>query len=201
MNQSIAYSRRGFTLVEILVSLGLFAIVVLVAVGALLSLTGANRKAQALQSVMNNLNVTVDGMVRNMRDGNTFYCGINGGTSISDCASSPGTAFSFTTIDNKRWIYRYAASGDGICTTQSGAGGCIEKSIDGGTSYTAVTAPEVSITDMKFYVIGTDRMQATADTTQPKVVIVIKGTAGGGTVKVQTKFHLQATAVQRVLDI
>src|SRR3989338_2524865 len=51
---------RGFTLVELIVSIGLFAIVMLISVGALLALTGANRKAQALQSVMNNLNVALD---------------------------------------------------------------------------------------------------------------------------------------------
>ena len=190
-------AHRGFTLVEMLVSLALFSIVVLISVGALLALTGANRKAQALQSVMNNLNITVDGMVRNVREGQNFYCGIDGSGAMADCASTPSTSFSFTTVDGKRWVYRYGTSGDGICITSTGTGGCLERSVDGGLSYVAITAPEVAITDMKFYVIGTTR----GDSVQPKVVIVIKGVAGGGDVKIQTKFHLQATAVQRILDI
>ena len=42
----------GFTLIEMLVSIALFAIVMVVCVGALLSLVTANKKAQALESVM-----------------------------------------------------------------------------------------------------------------------------------------------------
>ena len=50
---------------------------------------------------------------------------------------------------------------------------------------------------MKFYVIGTTR----GDTVQPKVVIEVKGTAGAKTVKTTTSFSIQATAVQRILDL
>src|SRR3989344_8697452 len=55
-------SLRGFTLVEMIVAIALFSIVMVVSVGALLALVTANRKAQALQSVMNNLNIALDGM-------------------------------------------------------------------------------------------------------------------------------------------
>jgi hypothetical protein len=40
-----------------------------------------------------------------------------------------------------------------------------------------------------------------SDPQQPKLLIVIKGTAGGGNVNTSTTFHIQATAVQRVLDL
>ena len=90
------YSARsaGFTLVEMIVAVALFAVVMLVSVGALLSLTAANRKAQALQSVINNLNVALDGMVRSIRMGSDYHCG--GGTYAlpQDCAVG-GTALAF----------------------------------------------------------------------------------------------------------
>src|SRR3989344_6982804 len=66
---------RGFSLVEMVVSVALFAIIMLVAVGALLSLVDANRKARALESVMNNLNISLDSMIRAMRMGTTYNCG------------------------------------------------------------------------------------------------------------------------------
>src|SRR3989344_4477196 len=79
----------GFTLVEMIVAVALFAIVMVVAVAALLSLTAANRKAQAIQSVMNNLNIAVDGMVRNLRMGSNYIgdssCTDNTGGGTNDC--------------------------------------------------------------------------------------------------------------------
>lgn len=64
----------GFTLVEMLVALGIFAIVSLVAVGALVRIVGLNRQAQSMQAAMNNLSFGLDSMSRDMRFGSNFYC-------------------------------------------------------------------------------------------------------------------------------
>src|SRR3990167_630199 len=85
-------TNAGFTLVEMIVAVALFAIVMLVSVGALLSLTAANRKAQALQSVMNNLNVALDGMVRSIRMGSNYHCGLGTFSEARDCSDSNGGA-------------------------------------------------------------------------------------------------------------
>lgn len=73
----------------------------------------------------------------------------------------------------------------------------ILKSETGGPPYLEITASEVSIDEMLFYVVGTNR----GDTIQPKVVIVVKGSAGALGSSARTTFHIQATAVQRVLDL
>lgn len=196
------HDERGFTLVEMIVAVALFAIVMLVSVGALLSLTAANRKAQALQSVMNNLNIALDGMVRSIRMGTMYHgaggdapCGNSDYTVPADCPNG-GTVFAFepfggdpSKLDDQKWVYSYDSNA-----------GRIYKSEKSGISDTfiPVTAPEITITDMKFYVVGTAR---DGDTTQPKVVITVSGTAGAANVKTRTSFSLQATAVQRVLDL
>ena len=187
---------RGFTLVEMIVAVGLFAVVMIVCVGALLSLVSANRKAQALQSVMNNLNVALDGMARTVRMGND-YNGMVGctsgydGTAPHDCANGT-TQVSFvpfgSTAEDPQWVYRFTHDANG--------NGQIEKS-ENGTTFLPITAPEVSIDEMLFYVVGTNRH----DSVQPKVVIVIKGSAGALGTTARTTFHIQATAVQRVLDL
>ena len=85
-----------------IVAVGLFSLVMLVSVGALLSLTGANRKAQALQSVMNNLNIALDGMVRSIRMGSDYHCGAGvfiGTGNLDDCSSNGGTRFVFKPFD------------------------------------------------------------------------------------------------------
>lgn len=185
---------KGFTLVELLVAVALFAVVMLVAVGALLSLVLANRKAQALQSVMNNLNITLDDMARSIRMGSSFYCGTGVYTPPSeliaqDC-SNGDTAFAFIPygkrVTDPARVYKYDA------TTKS-----IMKSEDGGSSFVTITAGEVEIESLTFYVVGTQR----GDTQQPKVVIIAKGNAGTNSSKTTTSFHIQVTAVQRLLDL
>jgi prepilin-type N-terminal cleavage/methylation domain-containing protein len=199
-----AHAQSGFTLIEMLVSIALFAIVMVVCIGALLSLVGANKKAQALESVMNNLNISLDDMVRSIREGTNFNgssgCASNAG-GAHDCTGGTQT-FSFapygtnTSQSYAPTIYEYVTSGSPGCTTTTGQGGCIMRS-EGGGPFSSLTAPEVSITSMEFYVIGT----IPGDTLQPRVIITISGTAGGTNVKTSTTFHLQATALQRALDL
>ena len=205
-------SQAGFTLIEMIVSVALFAIVMVVAVGALLSLTGANKKAQAIQSVMNNLNITVDGMVRNIRMGTKFHCGVGdySGSNSDNCAGG-NSGFTFScnpdtatcAFDGSRWSYQFSCpvsfNSDGTCPS----GGYITKSEDGAAA-ARLTAPEVSIQKLSFYVVGAIPGKAPGggiDLIQPTVIMVVTGTAGGQNVRTQTFFHIQATAVQRELDL
>jgi prepilin-type N-terminal cleavage/methylation domain-containing protein len=186
-------SQQGFTLVEMLVAITLFAVVMLVSVGALLALVDANRKAQALQSVMNNLNVALDGIVRSARMGSDYHCGAGGALSVPQNCPGGGTTFAFEAFGGNsetvadQWVYRFDSER-------------IYKSENGGGTWFAVTAPEVEINDMRFYVTGTDRLQ-TGDMSQPQVVIVIRGTAGSDRARTSTTFSIQATAAQRIIDI
>jgi prepilin-type N-terminal cleavage/methylation domain-containing protein len=67
-------SRAGFTLVEMMVSLAIFAVVAVVAIGALVKIIDANNKAQTLQAAMTNLSFALDTMSREMRVGTTYNC-------------------------------------------------------------------------------------------------------------------------------
>lgn len=66
--------RRGFSLVEMIVAMGIFAIVAVVALGALAKIISANRKAQSLQASVTNLNYALDAMTREMRFGLQYRC-------------------------------------------------------------------------------------------------------------------------------
>jgi prepilin-type N-terminal cleavage/methylation domain-containing protein len=184
-------SEKGFSLVEMMVSVSLFAIIMLVAVGALLALVDANRKARTLESVMNNLNISLDSMVRAIRMGTHYNCNgsaIPNPATGADCANGDDL-FSFApygsdaTRQNERSVY----------FIQNGR---IYRSLNGGTNSIPITAPEISVDELTFYVIGT----LPGDITQPKVVVVVKGSAGNDE-KTSTTFYIQATAVQRSLDI
>lgn len=198
------HTERGFSLVELMVSITLFAVVMLVSVGALLSLVDANRKARSLESVMNNLNIAIDGMVRSMRMGNTFNCNAENIPAPEVGGDCPGGAdiVSFAPFgadpsdQGERWVY-FFVEGSGDTT------GRLWRSRTGSMSNAEpITAPEVTIEDVSFYVVGTVRGNTVSqDTSQPKAVVVIKGTAGAKNAKTKTTFYIQATAVQRVLDL
>jgi len=175
-----------------MVAVALFAVVMLVSTGALLSLINASRKAQALQSVMSNLNTALDGMARSIRQGTSYHCGNIGiYTSPRDCANGD-TLFAFEAFGGDpstgtdQWVYQYNP------TTKR-----LYKSENGGGSYFPLTAPEVQIDELTFFVVGT----TPGDSEQAKVIMTIKGTAGAESLKTRTTFNIQATAVQRVLDL
>ena len=187
---------RAFTLIEMMVAVTIFAIVMLIGVGALLSLTQTNARAQAIHSVMNNLNAALESMSRTIRVGTTFHCETSSSVPAAsvlvqtqDC-SNGGLLLAFEGANgdpnniNDQIVYRL--NGTQLeRSTASGANG----------SFIAITAPEVTITQFNFYVIGSTR----GDSVQPRVLMRIQGQAQvpGGT----TTFTVQASVVQRLLDI
>lgn len=200
---------KGFTLIEMMVAVSLFAVVMTISVGALLALVDANRKAQALQSVMNNLNVALDGMVRNIRMGVSYHCDDVNETNKTvlstraDCTSG-GALLAFEAFGNSstdtgdQWVY-WAENGR------------LYRSIDGRDNALPLTAPEVEIDSFAVFVTGAEGvLNADGDTVQPKVVFSVQGTAGaedsafsvvGTAKKIRTTFNIQAVASQRLLDL
>lgn len=187
-------SERGFTLVEMLVAVALFAIVMTVSVGSLLTLVDANKKAQALKSVMNNLNFALENMSRNIRVGTTYHCNTSATVPANidtpnDCPSG-GVLIGFEPTGgdpndkSDQIVYRLN-------------GNRLERSTDGGATFLSVTAEEVRITNLDFFVTGAE---ISGDTEQPRVVMVIQGVAGP-TPALESEFNIQATVSQRLLDI
>ena len=194
---NIKNSQKGFSLIELLVATAIFTIVMTVAVGSLITMIDANRKAQALKSVMNNLNFALEGMVRSARVGSTYHCendmSPSGVDSPSDC-SSGGVLFAFEAYGGNR-----SDPSDQIIYRFNSGNNQLERSTNGGADFIAVTAPEVTIENMRFYVIGAVPLTG-GDDRQPRVVITIRGRAGQ-TEKTETTFELQGMASQRVFDI
>ena len=182
--RSTIYDYKGFTLIEMIIAVALFVVVMVAGIGALLSMVDANRKAQALRTVMDNLNFAVENVTREMRVGFDYHCGSLGDLNVPrDCSVDGDTFIAFKNSDNELTIFRLNNSS-------------IEKSEDGGATYLGITAPEIAIDDFRFFVLGSQN----TDTLQPKVLMIVHGTAGVNE-KVRTTFNLQTTASQRLLDI
>ena len=182
--------KGGFTLIEMVVSTAIFLIAILIIVGALVSLSDAARKARAIRTVTDNLSAAVESMNRNIRMGTNFHCGCVGATDVPlDCPMTDALG-----------------NGGDVCLAIEAPGGdpqnpydqviyrlnanTIERSTDGGTTFLALTAPEITINKFRFYVSGT-----TVQQDQPYVTIVLNATAGIN--KVVTPFNIQTTVAER----
>ncbi len=168
-----------------IVAVALFAVVMLISVTTLLALIDANRKARTLQSVVNNLNVALDGMVRSLRMGHTYRCGGGDPASGPVSCSEGDDVLSFIDRDGIAVVYQWDSAAKRLQVSRNG----------GVPAY--LTAPEVQITELKMYVVGT----TPSDAFQPKVVMVIRGVANADNNKTKSNFSMQSTAVQRILDI
>lgn len=203
-------STRGFTLIEIMVAVSIFAIVMLIGVGALLTMVEVNKRAQGINSVMNNLNAAIEQMSRSIRVGSTYYCG---DSSVSpsplilaqpqDCSLSGGLLLAFEPtggdpddVDDQT-VYRLNGTQleRSLC---SGANQLCGPEGEKDGAWVAITAPEVIITDFRFYVTGSTPL-LNGDSEQPRVVMIVRGTANvqGG----PTEFTVQSSITQRLIDI
>jgi prepilin-type N-terminal cleavage/methylation domain-containing protein len=171
---------RGFTLIELMTAISIFIVVMTISMGSIINVFDANRKARSLKTVLNNLNLAVESMSREMRFGKNYHCGSGTITVPRNCPSG-GTLVSFLSSENTQITYRLN-------------GQTIEKRVGSG-SYIAVTAPEIVIDRLTFYTLGA----GTSNTLQPKTIIIIKGHAG--IAKSRSDFTLQTLVSQRFPDL
>ncbi len=181
-----------------MVSVAIFTIVMTIALGALLSMSESDRKAQSFKSVINNLNFSMDSMSRSIRTGQVYHCDI-GQTPITatrDCAATAATSFAFRPANSSNTVvYRLESSNATLCGQPSARVGCITRSTDGGANYSSITSPEVYIDTLNFYVTGS----TVGDSIQPKVTILISGLVTV-TATQTSAFNLQTSVTQRIYD-
>jgi prepilin-type N-terminal cleavage/methylation domain-containing protein len=123
-------AQRGFTLVELLVAIGLFSVVMSIAVGGFARALRIQRQAAGLLLVNSNASLMLEQMAREIRTGYNFS---GGGTNLS-FMNAKGEAVSYCLIQN--------AAGNGVILR--GIGGCA-----GGLQ---VTASNVSVVGLDFLV-------------------------------------------------
>lgn len=204
---------RGFTLIEMLVSLSLFAVVVTMSVSMLLVLIESNGRAQSMQLVMTNLSFALDSITREIRTGTDWYCGSsaseppiqNEGVN-NDCVLGTPNYISITESGDSltegygtRRVTYWFDSG-----YYNGEGGAILRKLGGPTGtagdWVPLTGKDIDIEDFQIRVSGTDRWESTGgDTEQPRMTLYIRGRAGLGG-RQEKEFSLQTSITQRTID-
>ena len=172
-------AQRGYTLVELIVAVGLFAFVMTIAAGSYLTMIGLNERTQGLVSGINNLSSALESMTRSIRTGYGYNC-----AGLGDC-SSGASSLSFTNASGQAVTYTLG--------TQTGRNGTVGDITANGSP---LTDPSVDITDLTFYVFGS----SSADENQARITISVSGTVTVGPGKTEP-FTIETGATMRGTDI
>ena len=168
-------------MLEMIVSMGVFAIAVLIGVGSLLALTNAQKKALVLQSTQDNLRFSLETIARDIRTGDFYYCGSN----ISDVPPIPHNSLKDCSTGGPSFTFNNVA---GSTITYQSQNNRIQKK-EGNGDFQPLTSPDITIEYLTFYVISNPH---------PRVTIVAKGVSGSGSTR--SELNLQSTVSQRKIQ-
>lgn len=200
---------KGFTLVEVMISIGLFTVIMVIGIGAILGVNSTNRKTQSMRAVIDNMSFVMEDMARSMRLGDYFVCVDSDAPGLIDVVLAdvqitndgpdglePCKGISFEPY----WDFRPFTYDNQI--TYFIDEGAIWKKDSNSNDFDAeamqaITPVEIAIDSDKsgFIVTGSAR----DDGIQPRITIVLAGTITQS--GVQTDFNMQTTVSQRVLDV
>lgn len=181
-NIKIQKEEKGFTLIEMLVSISLFSVVLVIILGAMLTIIDVNRKAQALASVINNFNASVESMNRVIKSAEPDSIQI----------TDNNTRLKLT-INNAYGLVGPQASMSGdvdVVFRFNEEDGRIERSLNNGSSFLSITSQDVTIQRLRFLEVGS---------LQPEIIIIMAGEAGVSEIS-KTTFDIMTTVSQRQLD-
>lgn len=159
--------KKGFSLIEMLISITLFSVVVVMAIGVIVTILDANKHVRSTSIAMGNINIVLEKMFREVSAGSFYHCGESGNISKAhDCpGGNPLAALVFEGVGgdednpNDQNIYRINSGESSL-----------ELSRDGGANYERLTDENILIDDFSVNVVGN-----LDNDKQPAVFISIRG--------------------------
>ena len=184
-----------------LVSVAIFSIVMTMALGSLLALSVADRKAETLKSGVDNLTFALDSMSRAIRTGSTYDCGNKGSTAPTDCASG-ADYFTFLSSNGVQTYYQLDTAQDGtsLCGQTTLPYGCIERKLTSSGTWIPITSPDIIMENSGylFHVLGAVPASG-GNYIQPKVTITASSSIPVSPTQ-NTGVFMQTTVTQRIYD-
>lgn len=205
-------STRGFTLIELLVSMAIFITLVTIATGALFSAQAVNVRLEQTQSILDEFNLSMEMMVRDIRYGTTFNCSdsipeLSAPTTRQSCAYPdggsvlvfrPATKLSGSTNQFDDRVAYYVEDG-AIYKREFPSGSDARTSL--------LTSSDVSVGKFTFFVkgaqskAGDNDVSGLSDSDQPVVTIVVSGvTKPPKATTPPVPFNIETTASSREID-
>ena len=209
MNSKKIYNlKSGFTIIELMVSMGIFVVVMVMSVGAVLNTNVVHKKSQATRAAVDSMSFIMEEIARSARLGDLLHCRPYGGDPLDESLEIPldcplgGNLLAFEPYTNiapddpedQRMYWMTTVNDGGVDK------GVILKAPDlivpaVKEDWYRLTPAEVTIDLVKsgFIVVGNQGLG------QPRVLIRISGeVVESGSVVSQ--FDLQTTVSQRIID-
>lgn len=174
-------TEKGFTLMEVMVSVSIFAIIITVGIGSLLTIFGVLQKTRSDQQTMDSLSFVLDTMTRRIRTGFDYT---GGGSTITfkDQDYDPIT---------KPYLVTYTAVPNPL---DSNSLQLFMSDETTGGQFVDITPDNLIIKRFNIEITGTDQ----TDIVQPMVQIHLSAILKNG--KQESPMKIQAAVSQRILD-
>ena len=176
-------------MIELIVSVALFSVILTTALGGLLLVIDANRQAKAIKLVVNNLNLAMEGISRELRVGEDLC---KDSTSTGGACNSGGSETIYFTTDRGKE--------DSVFRLRNGR---VERRIETRSDpnhsrnapFLNLTGDDITIDHLSFRIQGV----GPGDGLQPWVTITLNGRAKQADQEIA--FNIQTTVSQRKLEI
>jgi len=177
----------GFTLLEMVISLGIFSALVISAIGVTIGVSGAQLHAAEVQAIQDNIRFSLELITKEMRTGSGYQLS-------SACSGVLGSEISFTTSLDEQRIY-YLDNADHIMRVsddlnQDGSLNCLDA--------TVFTAEDVEVERFIIRISGASSGPADG---QPRVTISLKVKARDPKIQQGPSMDLETTVTQRLRDL
>ncbi|MCF7843722.1 type II secretion system GspH family protein [Candidatus Gracilibacteria bacterium] len=208
---------KGFTLVEMIVVLGVFSYLMTLAAGILYMTQDINVKLQGSQAVLDNVNLSMETISRDIRQGYSFHCA----ETLDEIDMNLRKSCSYENVGaghgGKVLFFRPASaatSTDRVAyyasTTQYGDVILKDEYISGSTTTYQMTANDVKIKSLIFYVVGANSggeigqdVDDVHDFAQPLITINLTGETiliGKNGTTTPVSFSIQSSVTARSFD-
>jgi len=201
-------SKKGFTLIELIITIGLFSVLVAIGIGGFTSALHTQRQISLLLSAQSNVSIALEQMAREVRTGYLFCHDVepNDTTPAPACGclvgdsgvpAPPGARGALITGDLPIWTCTaldfFNAESDHV--TYDSSGGALRRGV--ASAMQAITSDNVSVKYMTFTIFG----NMEGDSWTPRVTITM-GIAPNSTDPgiTNTVLNLQTTVSARSID-
>lgn len=199
----------GFTLLELVLTLGIFTIMALVIIDVFMSSGNEERRSATRSQAVGTSRSALELIVHDIRLSTVDYnfYATRGIALVNGAAVSPVSELVLLKPDKSQVFYRCKVHGDtsAISNVDSpcpGVGGELQRSLNGAIlNWETLTVEDADIKTLKFYITPpTDPFAAGAtDLRQPSITVVLT-TQGTGQVEKRVTTMLQTTATSRIYE-
>jgi len=191
---------QGYSLIETMIAVSIFAIVLVVVVNTLIVAQSAARKISLERAAMENVSLALESMTKKIREGKIFHCktdtqGHNFNSGEPKDCSNGGTKLAFLGSNDEHYVFRYIKEDEVVQIYEHPS---VFPNTKDDINYLPLTSPDIEVKSLKFYVTGS----SDADDLQPFITITITGIARfGGEEDLTTDFRVQTSVSPRFLDV